>query len=151
MTDVSASDFDRLFNDALTALRPLVDQDRTTDPDSNDRDSNEPDGAEGPIRGVGEAMDGFVRVTARPGGQIDSVQLNPRVMRSDSESVAQAFMEATNAALADLQRRISGTLPGVADQQQLLERLQEFQSQSVAQMQRYLKAITDVQDRIDRD
>jgi DNA-binding protein YbaB len=141
MTDVSANDFDRLFNDALAALRPLVDQEPTAEQDRTDE----------PIEGVGEAMGGFVRVTAKPGGQLERVELNPRVMRSDSESLAQAFVAASNAALTDLQQKISGTLPPLADQQQLLERLQEFQSQSVSQMQRYLKAVTDVQDRIDRD
>nr|WP_273374907.1 YbaB/EbfC family nucleoid-associated protein [Actinopolymorpha pittospori] len=147
VTDVSANDFDRLFNDALTALRPLADQDPTAERDP----TVEQDRTDEPIRGVGEAMDGFVRVTATPGGQLERVELNPRVMRSDSESLAQAFVAASNAALADLQQKISATLPPLADQQQLLERLQEFQSQSVSQMQRYLKAITDVQDRIDRD
>ncbi|GAA4991670.1 YbaB/EbfC family nucleoid-associated protein [Actinopolymorpha pittospori] len=140
MPDVSANDFDRLFNDALTALRPLADQ--------TSADEGEPTE---PIRGLGEAMDGFVRVTVKPGGQVESVQLNPRVMRSDSESIAEAFVAATNAALADLQQKIGAVLPTMADQHQMLERLQEFQSQSVVQMQRYLKAITDVQDQIDRD
>ena len=54
-------------------------------------------------------------------------------------------------AAAQQEVKIGAVLPTMADQQQMLERLQEFQSQSVAQMQRYLKAITDVQDRIDRD
>jgi DNA-binding protein YbaB len=140
MPDVSANDFYRLFNDALTALRPLADQSPT--------DEGEPTE---PIRGVGAALDGFVRVTVKPGGQVESVQLNPRVMRSDSESIAEAFVAATNAALADLQQKIGAVLPAMADQHQMLERLQEFQTQSVAQMQRYLKAITDVQDQIERD
>ncbi|WP_020575639.1 YbaB/EbfC family nucleoid-associated protein [Actinopolymorpha alba] len=143
MADVSANDFDRLFNDALSTLRPLVAQSQS----ESDGDSEPPE----PIRGVGEALDGHVRVTARPGGQIEAVELNPRALRSDSETLAQAFADASNAALQDLQQKLSAALPAMPDQAELFERLKEFQNQSMVQMQRYLQAITDVQDRIDRD
>ncbi|MEQ4204710.1 YbaB/EbfC family nucleoid-associated protein [Actinopolymorpha sp. B17G11] len=139
MADVSASDFDRLFSESLAALRPIVEQD-----DESDERTEQ-------VRGVGEALDGHVRVTAKPGGRLESVELNPRALRSDSASLAEAFLTAANAALEDLQQRLSAALPDVPDQQQLMERLQEFQNQSVAQMQRYLTAIADVQDRLDRD
>lgn len=154
MADVSANDFDRLFDDAMAALRPLAGQ---PNPYAGDDSGAEQSAAEGhaeraePVRGVGEALDGYVRVIAKPGGQLEAVELNARVLRSDSESIAEAFREAANAALADLQAKLTSALPALADQQQMLERLQEFQQQSVVQMRRYLQAITDVQDRLDRD
>ncbi|MGW0227625.1 YbaB/EbfC family nucleoid-associated protein [Actinopolymorpha singaporensis] len=154
MADVSANDFDRLFDDAMAALRPLAGQ---PDPHADSAPGAEQGAADGgaeptgPVRGVGEALDGYVRVTAKPGGELETVELNPRVLRSDSESIAEAFREAANAALADLQAKLTSALPALADQQQMLERLQEFQQQSVMQMRRYLQAITDVQDRLDRD
>ncbi|MET9021259.1 YbaB/EbfC family nucleoid-associated protein [Actinopolymorpha sp. NPDC004070] len=161
MPDVSANDFDRLFDDAMAALRPLAQKpDPNADSDPGGNPAAEPgtagrpaDGTEDaePVRGVGEALDGYVRVTAKPGGELETVELNPRLLRSDSATVAEAFREAANVALADLQGKLTSALPALADQQQMLERLQEFQQQSVVQMRRYLQAITDVQDRLDRD
>lgn len=141
--DVSASDFDRLFHESLAALRPVVEQ--------SDEHGAETDEESEPLRGVGEALDGYVRVTVKPGGFLEAVELNPRALRSDSESVAEAFLTATNAALQDLQQRLAAALPEAPGQQDLLDRLKEFQNQSMVQMQRYLTAITDVQDRLDRD
>jgi DNA-binding protein YbaB len=140
VVDVSANDFDRLFDETLATLRPLAEQGHQAD--------SEP---ETPLRGVGEALDGHVRVTAKPGGLLESVELNPRALRSDSETLAEAFLAATNAALDDLRQRLSTALPDVPDPTQLVERLQEFQQQSVVQMRRYLDAIAAVQDRLDRD
>lgn len=138
MVDVTAGDFDRLFDDAFSAIKPLV------DPDEGQAEESEP------IRGAGEAMDGYIKVTAKPGGQLETVEINPRALRSDSESIAQAFLEATNIALQDLQEKLANALPDMPDQKELMEQLKEFQNQSVLQMQRYLTAITDVQDTIER-
>lgn len=140
MVDVSANDFDRLFQETLATLRPLAEQ-------GDQGDSEQ----EASVRGVGEALDGYVRVTAKPGGLLESVELNPRALRSDSETLAEAFLAATNAALDDLRQKVSTALPDVPDPTQLMERLQEFQQQSVVQMRRYLDAIAAVQDRLDRD
>ena len=140
MVDVSANDFDRLFDETLAVLRPFA-----------ERSHQDADDAETPLRGVGEALDGYLRVTAKPGGLLESVELNPRALRSDSETLAEAFLEAANAALEDLRQRLSTSLPEVADPAQVLERLKEFQQESVARMRRYLDAIAAVQDRLDRD
>jgi DNA-binding protein YbaB len=135
---LSAGDFDRLFDEALATLRPLVDASR-----SNDE-------SEETLRGHGEALDGKLRITAAPGGQLESVELDPRALRVGAEELAAAFKEATNAALAHLQQQFAA-LPAAIDQAALLERLKEFQAQSAEQMSRYLKAISEAQELLERD
>jgi DNA-binding protein YbaB len=55
----------------------------------------------GQVTGVGEALDGLVRVTCRPGGAVEDVWVDPRAMRRQSAELATAFREAhTQAARA---------------------------------------------------
>ncbi|RCG32638.1 YbaB/EbfC family DNA-binding protein [Sphaerisporangium album] len=57
------------------------------------------------IRGVGEAADGLIAAVVDGGGQIQEVTLDPRAMRLDSRSIAQAVTEAVRAAQQDARRR----------------------------------------------
>ncbi len=70
--NVSANDFDRLFDDAMAALRPLAgqphpnaDSDSGTGPTTTDG-SAEPAAPTEPVRGIGEALDGYARVAGVP-------------------------------------------------------------------------------------
>ncbi|MEV6982924.1 YbaB/EbfC family nucleoid-associated protein [Sphaerisporangium sp. NPDC051017] len=57
------------------------------------------------IKGVGEAADGLVGAVVDGGGQIQEVTLDPRAMRLDSRSIAEAVTEAVRAAQQDARRR----------------------------------------------
>jgi DNA-binding protein YbaB len=107
------------------------------------------DGAEPaePLRGYGEAADGLVRVTAAAGGRLEELQLDPRVMRMSTVSLAEEIVSAANAALADLQGRIREGAAG-PDLDGLTERLKEVREQSVPQLRKFLQALTDAQARI---
>jgi hypothetical protein len=87
------------------------------------------------VRGVGEAADGMVRVVAVPGGEVESLFIDPRLMRTPSETLAEEIRLATNAALADLRTALAGavTPPDTA---------------AVPQLQGFIDALTDVQDRL---
>jgi DNA-binding protein YbaB len=76
------------------------------------------------VAGVGEAMDGLVRVTCRVGGVIEKVSLDPRAMRRPSADLADAFKAAHAAAVvaaaesAQQALRESGTFTELATQLQ---------------------------------
>ncbi|MFC4529509.1 YbaB/EbfC family nucleoid-associated protein [Sphaerisporangium dianthi] len=57
------------------------------------------------VKGEGAAAGGLVGAVVDGGGQIEEVTLDPRVMRLDSASIAQAVTEAVRAAQQDAQRR----------------------------------------------
>ncbi|WP_422737464.1 YbaB/EbfC family nucleoid-associated protein [Micromonospora sp. WMMD729] len=100
-----------------------------------------------PLQGVGEASDGLVRVVALPGGHIESVWIDPRMMRSASESLAEEIRTATNAALADLRKALAdGT--AATDTSGMLEQLRELQRGAVPQLQGLIDTLGSVQDRL---
>jgi DNA-binding protein YbaB len=107
------------------------------------------DGAEDaePIQGLGMAADGLIRIVAVPGGQLQELELDPRVMRMTTVQLAEEIMAAANAALADLQaqlreRAAAPDLDNIADQ------LREVQEQSLPELRKFIDALTDVQSRI---
>lgn len=55
---------------------------------------------------AGTAADGLVSVTAAPDGKIISVELNPRVMRLDSVTLAEELVLAANRAQAAAAARV---------------------------------------------
>ncbi|MBQ0977414.1 MULTISPECIES: YbaB/EbfC family nucleoid-associated protein [Micromonospora] len=99
------------------------------------------------VQGVGEAADGMVRVVALPGGQIESVWIDPRLMRSASETLAEHVREATNAALTDLRSAVAAVAVA-PDTTALLEQLREVQRSAVPQLQGIIDTLGDVQDRL---
>jgi DNA-binding protein YbaB len=99
-----------------------------------------PDGA--PLEGYGEAANGMLRVTAA-GGRLSLVELDPRVMRLPSEQLAEAFVQAANAALTDLAAKYPAiTTPG-ADLDTMERQLAEAQQQGAQQLRRYEQTISD--------
>ncbi|MFF5177176.1 YbaB/EbfC family nucleoid-associated protein [Micromonospora sp. NPDC000316] len=101
--------------------------------------------ATAPIEGVGEAADGMVRVVARPGGQIESVWIDPRLMRSGSESLADEIRTATNAALTDLRAALAD-VAAAPDTAAMLEQLRELQRSAVPQLQGFIDRLSSVQE-----
>lgn len=94
---------------------------------------------------VGHALDERVRVTAH-GGRLVAVELDPQVLRLTNAEVADAFVEAANAALAggDGAEAVAGTglgalVSSLRETQQLsqewLDQAAEGMRRSVAQVQ----------------
>jgi DNA-binding protein YbaB len=109
--------------------------------------STQPDGE--PVLGTAEAADGLVKVIAET-GKLSKIELNPRAMRLPSEDLAEAIVEAANAALADLAAKAGSETGLVADPAALDARLSELQDQSVRQMSRYMQGISEVLGRLGR-
>ena len=103
------------------------------------------------IRGEGVAADGQVLATARTGGRLESVQLDPRALRMGSQALGEQIVLAVNAALDSLQTQAGAqAAPPAADPAALAERMRELQDQSVRQMYVFSQSIADAVDRISR-
>ena len=98
--------------------------------------------------GYGEAADGLIRAVAS-GGRIDRVELSPRVLRMDSQTLAEEITRAVNAALADL-RASTAQARGV-DLAALQQQVRQAQDESVRRMALFTSAIQDAMARINRD
>ncbi|MFC4018601.1 YbaB/EbfC family nucleoid-associated protein [Micromonospora sp. GCM10011542] len=109
--------------------------------------TDQPEEAAQPLQGVGEAADGMVRVVALAGGQIESVWIDPRLMRSASESLAEEIRTATNAALADLRTALADATT-TPDTTAMLEQLRELQRGAVPQLQGFIDTLSGVQERL---
>jgi DNA-binding protein YbaB len=91
--------------------------------------------AEPTLRGEGEAADGRVLAIALTGGQIDSVTLDPRVMRMDPTEFAEVLALALNAALDSVRVQASAEqIDMVPDPGVLMERLREMQNAGLRQL-----------------
>ncbi|MEU7948535.1 YbaB/EbfC family nucleoid-associated protein [Micromonospora taraxaci] len=99
------------------------------------------------VQGTGEAADGMVRVVAIAGGQIESVWIDPRMMREPSEALAEHIREATNSALTDLRSALAAVAAASATTA-LLEQLREVQRSAVPQLQGIIDTLGDVQERL---
>jgi hypothetical protein len=132
----SSDDLERDLSEARQMLRDLrANPGRPTDGE--------------PVQGTGEAADGMVRVVAE-GGKISKVELNPRVMRLASESLAEELAKAVNAALADLASKAVAEVSPLGDPAVLEAKLAELQDQSVRQMARYSQSLSEMLARLDR-
>ncbi|XVQ10762.1 YbaB/EbfC family nucleoid-associated protein [Spirillospora sp. CA-255316] len=58
--------------------------------------------------GEGESKDGLLRATVDSGGRLKSIEINPRAMRQDSESLAEGLTQAIQAAQDDALSRSEG-------------------------------------------
>lgn len=134
-------DLSRSISAALAAVRQLTQGATSTDSVADDAT------ADPPVEGVGEAADGLVRVTAVPGGQIETLWIDPRLIRLGSEALAEEIRLATNAALADLRTKLAESV-AAPDTTAMMEQLQELQRFAVPQLQSFLDALTEVQERI---
>lgn len=92
--------------------------------------------------GHGEAAEGMVRVTA-VNGRLIAVELNSQVMRLPSHELAEAFAEAANAALADLESKYPMSSYAAVDLGALEAQLAEAQQQAHVQMRRYDQSIAE--------
>lgn len=106
-----------------------------------------PDGQ--PLEGHGEAANGLVRVSAVH-ARLSAMTLDPRAMRLASRDLAEAFVTAANAALADLAAKHPEASAPTIDLAALEAQLAEVQQQGLAQLRQYTQSITDALARLDR-
>jgi DNA-binding protein YbaB len=63
------------------------------------------------IRGTGEAADGLVQAEVAAGGRVTALRLNPRVMRLDSQALAEEILVAIGRAGEDAARQVQEATP----------------------------------------
>ncbi|RZU72999.1 YbaB/EbfC DNA-binding family protein [Micromonospora kangleipakensis] len=103
-----------------------------------------------PPEGVGEAADGMVRAAVAPPGRVTALALDPRVMRMASESLAEEITRAVNGALADLQEKAAGAVPGQVDLGGLGDQLRRIQEDAGRQLTKFTDSLIEAQDRLAR-
>src|SRR5262245_3291608 len=97
-TGLSGADFGQVLDETIEALGPA----RAGEEDAT-------------IRGVGEALDGQVRVVAAPGGMLESLTIERSAMRFDPRRLAAEILLAVNTALDDLRARVAEASPAAPD------------------------------------
>lgn len=142
MADLSGTDLDRLLGEARETLESMR-QGGGAAPDRPAAPRSEQ------LQGIGEAAGGRVAVTAVPGGRIDAVRLDPRVMRMASEELGEQLALAVNAALDDLRAKsaAAGTDQAV-DTAALSRQVERLQNDGLRQMALIGQAITESLSRI---
>jgi DNA-binding protein YbaB len=136
--DLSATAIDQLLTDTRRALESM----RSGASGSSDQTEQ--------VTGEGEAADGKVQVMVALPGEVQSLTMDPRLMREGSETVCEAIAEAVNAALADLRTKATTEVGAAVDLEQLSGDLEAVQTESLQSMQTMLGALQEVMDRIDR-
>jgi DNA-binding protein YbaB len=133
---MSQPDFSAMTRMVESTMRAL-DQARGAAPAEGDEE----------LRGRGEGADGLIRVAALPGGRLADLELDARVMRMDSVTLAEQITVAANAALADLQDKMKAGMVG-PDLNALANQLTEIQQESSRQMSTFMQSLVDAQERI---
>ncbi|QFG27092.1 YbaB/EbfC family nucleoid-associated protein [Actinomadura sp. WMMB 499] len=95
------------------------------------------------VRGVGEAGEGRVKVTAVSGGRLEKVEINPRAMRLSAEELGEHLVTAANAALDDLRQNAGDAGGPVVDTERLGKQVEEIQNESLRQMTMISQAFND--------
>jgi hypothetical protein len=96
-----------------------------------------------PTEGHGEASEGRVRVTAQA-GRIESITLEPRLLRLPSAELGELVRDAVNGALTDL----GGTYAAAPDLAAISETLREVQNEGLRQMAVITDGIADAMAKI---
>lgn len=109
--------------------------------------AKKPSPEETAVRGEGKASDERVRASAH-GGRVESLTLDPRVLRLSPEELGGLVAEAVNAALDDQRGRSTASAGPVPDLAALAETLRDVQNESLRQMEIITQGITDAMARI---
>lgn len=100
-----------------------------------------------PLQGEGESPDGKARAIVVSPGRIESLHVEPRLLRQGSDKLCLAITTAVNLALADLQAKAVG--PAI-DPTGLAEELERLQEQSLDSARSMMSVLQGVMSRIDR-
>ncbi|MBM0227579.1 MULTISPECIES: YbaB/EbfC family nucleoid-associated protein [Micromonospora] len=133
------TEFNRLFEQTRLVLASMHGTAATSGADE----------AAEPLRAAGTAAEGQVEVVL-VGQRVESVRLDPRVLRAGAELLGEYVAQAVNAALDDLRHQAgqAGAEPAALDPAALGETLGQLQDQSVRSMSAMSQALTDVVQRI---
>ncbi|MFG3580398.1 YbaB/EbfC family DNA-binding protein [Micromonospora chersina] len=114
------------------------------------RAAEHPDGAPGELlRAEGAAAGGRIRAVAVQGGRLESVTVDPVLAGESMEALCGHLVSAVNAALTELDARVSASAQ--ADVDALAARLGGLPEQSARDMERFGRAMEGVAARIRRD
>lgn len=120
----------------LTESRRMLEQMRAGRPTAQDAPE---------VEGGGEAADGKVRVQVGPGGRVERIELDPRVMRMASHDLADALVHAVNSALDDLRAKaVAQGLETGVNTAALTEQVQRIQDDGLRQMELINQSIAEV-------
>jgi hypothetical protein len=135
LSGFSGAEFDRMLQETRRVLESM----------GSGAPAESTPSTDGPSRkGVGEAADGRVKVSAVAGGRLEGLELDARAMRLGSQELAEQILVAVNNALDDLQARSADQAAGVADPAALAARVQGIQDQGVRQMEEVNRSIADM-------
>lgn len=96
------------------------------------------------IVGQGDAADGLVRAVVSAGGLVESITVDPRLLRDGLEVLCGQIVVAVNAAFADLRAQTPAQTAPEVDVEALSANLASLQDQSVRQMAMISQALGDV-------
>lgn len=132
-TNFELEDLERFSRDAEQEIRRLA-------------------GIEGELReihGTGTGADGLISVTANGSGQVEKIDLNPRVMRLDSHVLAAELMKAIDAARADGERKANELLSGAGISVDT-PNLDELQERMTVTYEAFARSMDGLSRRLDR-
>ncbi|MFG1887508.1 YbaB/EbfC family nucleoid-associated protein [Micromonospora sp. NPDC049051] len=135
MTSVNPSGLDKALSDAMRALSSY--QSTTQDPEGP------------PVEGHGEAADGLVRVRTEMPGRVAALEVDPRLLRLDLETLTEHIVAAVNAAMEDLQRT-APTTAGPVDLGELGRQLGAIQQDAARQFSTFVNGLAAAQERLGR-
>ncbi|MFJ2029248.1 YbaB/EbfC family nucleoid-associated protein [Streptosporangium sp. NPDC087985] len=103
LTGFDPEDLERMTQDAERTMRRLADVQEEL----------------GEIHGRGTGADGLISVVTDGSGHVERVELNPRVMRLDSETLAEELMRTVREAQEDGERKARELLNGALGEMKL--------------------------------
>lgn len=133
-----ADDLDRLLTQTRSMLQAVRGPDTEAGASTTDTAEAEP------LRVEGTARDGMVRAVVVTGGQVESVSVQPALLREGLETVCAEIVVAVNAALTTLRAQAIAGAPAGGDPAELSRQLGELQEQSLRQMAEFRQEIDDV-------
>ncbi|ACY96379.1 conserved hypothetical protein [Thermomonospora curvata DSM 43183] len=137
LAEFASAEFDRMLAEARSMLDAM-------------RSGRSAPSDEEEVKGVGEAADGRVTVTVNSSGLLESVELNPRLLRLPAEEIGEHIVTAVNAALQDFRTKANQAVGAASvDLNALAASMQELQDQSVRQMAQIGQAFNELLTKLD--
>jgi DNA-binding protein YbaB len=123
-------DIDRLLQDTRRALSELGAPQAGQD-------------ANAEMRGTGTAADDQVRASVAIGGRLETLSVNPRLMRLGSEALCEQIVVAVNAAMDDLLTKVAESAREQPSPADLGQQLEEIRTESVRRMEMFSQGVAD--------
>jgi DNA-binding protein YbaB len=130
---LGVGDIDRLLEDTRRALSQIG---------ARQAGESDQDGM-ADVRGSGTAADDQVRASVATGGRLETLTVDPRLMRIGSEALCEQIVVAVNAALDDLRTKVAASTPELPDKAALGQQLDEIRTESVRRMEMFTQGVAD--------